>query len=55
MVVGKVIIGKYFNNTEFSIIKDNNFEAFMREFPICDVAQGQIGYPDFLPKRIPPV
>ena len=42
LVVGKEIIEHYFNRTELSLIKDSYFDAFMSEFPICDVAQGKI-------------
>ena len=39
------MIEKYSNRTELSIVKDNYFDAFMREFTICDVAHGLIGDP----------
>ena len=55
MVVGKEIIVQYFNRTELSIIKYDYSDAFMKEFPICDVAQGQIGDPLILSKGNPPV
>ena len=55
MVEGKESINKYFNITELSIVKDNNFDAFKRAFPICDVAQGLIGNSLILSKGNPPV
>ena len=35
------------------IKQDNYITVFKREFPICDVAQGQIGIPLFCQKGIP--
>ena len=55
MVAGKESIKTYFNMTELSIVKDNNFDAFKREFPICDVTQRLIGNSLILSKGNPPV
>ena len=55
LVVGTEIIEQHFNRTELSLIKDNYFDDFMREFPMCDVAQGKIGDPLILSQWNPPV
>ena len=58
MVDGKVTLRKYCNKpkwSKWSILQDNYFDAFKREFPICDVAQGLIGDPLILSKGNPPV
>ena len=34
-------------------LQDNCITVFKRDFPICDVAQGQIGIPLFCQKGIP--
>ena len=39
--------------TELSIVKDNHFDAFKREFPIRDVAQGLIADPLICQKGMP--
>ena len=57
MVDGKVTLRKYCNKpkwSKWSILQDNYFYAFKREFPICDVAQGLIGDPLILSKGNPP-
>ena len=55
MVAGKETMKNYFNGSKLSIVKDNYFDAFKREFSICDVAQGLIGDPFILSNGNPPV
>ena len=43
------------NRLKLSLIEDEYFDVFNREFPICDVAQGLIGDPVILSKGNPPV
>ena len=48
-------IKKDFYKPKLSIIEDNHFYVFQREFPICDVAQGLNGDPLNLCKGNPHV